>query len=218
MNPTELVNAHIGQSISKALCGQSYLDPEVLKINGFATPTMRHLFSNLCHIEGLIYLEVGTFCGATFVSAFNNNPIAAVGIDDFSQPFDQTGVREQLGDNLNRWKSTAGSVAFHDCSAFAIPHSELPGGIDVFYYDGFHSRECQGQALPHFFELMRDRFIFIVDDTNWDDVSNGTKDGFKLLGERVKIEHEWNLTGDKSRSDDPIWHNGLDIYLCSKAE
>lgn len=224
MNPIELLGSHVAHSIQRALLGQSYLDPEVLKIHGFATPTIRHLFSNLCHHDGLIYLEVGTFCGATFVAAFNNNPIAAVGIDNFSQPFDQTGVKEQLYANFERWRLTAGAASFIDGDAFKIPFSDLPGGIGIYYYDGEHSFESQAKALPHFFSLMADKFLFIVDDFQWEQVERGTKAGFAelmtaeyLIEPMVKIEHEWHLHGeDRTRNDHPIWWNGVALYLCSK--
>lgn len=218
MTPIDVRNRHIANSIERALLGQSYLDPEILKINGFATATQRHLFSNLCHIEGLTYLEIGTFCGATFVAAFNNNPIHAIGVDDFTQPFEQTGVREQLEENLNLWKSSASMVTFidHDCwqsPLLGLKHK----AIDIFYYDGEHSFESQSKALPVFFHLLADRFIFIVDDFQWDDVARGTKLGFEALAGHVTIEKEWHLNGERMH-DDPIWWNGVAIYLCSKVK
>lgn len=215
-----VIGDHIAKSIEHALLGSSYLDPEVLKINGFATPTMRHLFSNLCHVERCSYLEVGTFCGATFVSAFNNNPVSAVGIDNFTQPFEETGVREQLRENLNRWKGTAEDVNFLDGDCFDLRPLDLQKvrehrPFDVYYYDGEHSFENQARALPAFFDVMADRFIHIVDDFQWDDVKRGTETGIQALLPRLKIEQEWHLNGQQMH-DDPIWWNGVAIYLFSK--
>jgi len=53
-----MTKAHIEQSIQKALAGQSNLTESELAVGGFSTPTMRHLFNNLCDIDGT-YLEVG---------------------------------------------------------------------------------------------------------------------------------------------------------------
>lgn len=223
MTPIDILNSHIAESIKRALLGQSYVDPEALKIHGFATATMRHLFSNLCHLDDITYLEFGTFCGATFVSAFNNNPIHAVGIDDFTQPFEETGVRQQLADNLNRWKDTAKTVQFFDCNGFDLSTGErglgavMPLPIDIYYYDGEHSFDNQVRALPAFFEMMADRFIFIVDDFQWADVEKGTQTGFDALSPRLKIEHEWHLNGERP-NDDPIWWNGVAIFLISKVK
>lgn len=220
MTPIELINCHIDRSIERALRGESFLNPDVLKISGFATATMRHLFSNLCRGSGesLSYLEIGTFCGATFVSAFNNNPIHAVGIDNFTQPFHQTNVREQLADNLRRWSHTAKSVQFFDCDAFALTGNEVfPSPVDIYYYDGEHSYESQVKALPTFLPMMADRFIYIVDDFHWDDVVRGTRDALKQLSSQghTKIESEWTLDGERSH-EDPIWWNGVAIFLISK--
>lgn len=217
---TELiVKSHIALSIKKALDGVSYLDPAVLKINGFATPTMRHLFSNLCHIDRLTYLEIGTLCGATFVSAFNNNPVHAIGVDNFTQPFDQTGVEGQLAENLSRFSpGVGGDVDFinHDCwkdPLFVVEHKP----VDIYYYDGEHSYASQARALPAFFDKLADRFIHIVDDFQWDEVKAGTEDGLKSLVPYIKIEEEWHLNGERMH-DDPIFWNGIAIYLCSKVK
>lgn len=223
MKPVDVINSHIAKSIERALLGESKLDPEVLKIHGFSTVTMRHLFSNLCDAADA-YLEVGAFCGATFVAAFNNNAIEALGIDNFSQPFEseEQFVREQLRDNLNRWKGTAKDVQFLDGDCFRLrPGDEhklkLHRPFDIFYYDGEHSFENQARALPAFLEVLSDRFIFIVDDYNWTSVRLGTQTGFDVIRPRLKIEKEWTLSGERV-SDDPIWWNGLAIFLCSKVE
>lgn len=218
MKSIEIVSNHISDSIKKALLGESCLDPEVLKIHGFSTPTMRHLFNNLCNIEGATYLEIGTFCGATFCAAFNNNPIHAIGIDDFSQPFEEKEVEKQLTENLERWKGTAKRVQFFNEPCFNMAGALLKNPVDIYFYDGEHSYDSQVRALTAFFDMMADRFIHIVDDTNWDDVSRGTADGLKALEPYVKVEQEWHLTGDVSRSDDKIWHNGVKIYLISKVK
>lgn len=218
MKPIEILGGHIAESIGRALLGESYLDPDVLKINGFATSAMRHLFSNLCHVKDAAYLEVGTLCGATFVAAFNNNPIHAIGIDNFSQPFDQTEVRRQLRENIERWSGSAKSVEFKDVDCFAnVPAESFGRPIDIYYYDGEHSYDNQARALPAFFHVLADQFIHIVDDFQWDDVKRGTEDGMKALHPYLKIEQEWHLDGERMH-DDPVWWNGVAIYLCSKVK
>lgn len=221
MTPTEIVSAHIDQSIARALKGESWLDPEVLKIHGFSTPTMRHLFNNLCHLEDIAYLEVGVFKGASFVAAFNNNPIRAFGIDNFAQDFSQKGVRDQLADNLNRWKHTARAVQFVEDDCFEVAKraeclsAEAHPGFDIFCYDGHHDFTPTSNALPSFFHLLADRFIFIVDDFHWDSVSSGVQMGFNALAGRVNVERQWTLSGNRAQ-DDKIWWNGLAIFACSK--
>lgn len=211
--------SHIDSSIARALKGESGLDPEVLKIHGFSTKTIRHLFSNLCHLEGLMYCECGLFCGGTFIAAFNNNPIMALGIEDFSQDFSRKGVRDEFYANLNKWRGTAGGsvvILEKDCFTAAAELRPIsPRFIDVLFYDANHGEEPTSRALPAFFDLMNDRFLFIVDDSNWDSVFKGVMMGFETLAGRVKIEQEWKLSG-KRRQDDAVWWNGVAIFLCEK--
>lgn len=219
---------HINSSIARALKGESQLDPEVLKIHGFSTPTMRNLVNLLCNIDGIRYLEVGCFCGASLIAAFNNNSITAIGIDDFSQDFSQKNVREQMMANLAKWgKQDKGSLLFFesDCFVWAenylIHHtSEVLGAppvpnYDVFMYDGRHDTAPTARALPAFFDLLSDRFILIMDDYSWPSVWTGCEAGFEALADRCKIVQEWEMYGQR-RQDDAVWHNGLAIFLCEK--
>lgn len=211
---------HIDSSITRALAGESRLDPAALNILGFATPTMRHLFNNLCRIEGLTYLECGTYTGASLISAFNNNPIQAIGIDNFSQTWAPgRDIRGEFLENLKIFRDTAKSVLFFqdDCFRPDLLIGLLIGfrGIDIFFYDGDHTKEAQAKALPHFFDLLAPVFLFIVDDFCWESVALGTAEGFAALGSRLMIQKKWELIGEV-RLDDPVYHNGLCLFLCKK--
>lgn len=205
---------HIEQSIFNAVKGISNLTEYELNVKGFSTPTIRHLFNNLCNIDGQ-YLEVGLYCGATFCSSFNNNLIS-IGIEDFSQPFGNDSVKEELEINVKNCSKNAKNVGIIDADCFSVNLNNLSGKFDIFFYDGEHSIESQARVLPYFLPFMKDEFIFIVDDFNWYDVSQGTLDGFFEIGEKIDIIKEWNLIGETPQ-DDPIWHNGIAIYLIRKA-
>lgn len=88
-------------------------------------------------------------------------------------------------------------------------------GVDFYYFDGEHSFESQAEALPYFFPRLSDTFIFMVDDMNWTSVQAGTEAGFNALGKKVRIEKHWQLVGNKLQ-DDPIFWNGVGIFVCSK--
>lgn len=209
---------HIDDSIARALRGESHLDPAVLDILGFATPTMRHMFSNLCHIDHLIYLEVGPYAGATFCAALSNNSIHAIGIDNFSQTWHEgRDISAEFHANLSRFGVGHRSINFFksDCFMDLLGGWPKPRGIDIFYFDGDHTREAQTRALPHFFDALAETFLFIVDDYNWPDVANGTLDGFKTMDDRIEHLQGWALSGEIGQ-DDPIWHNGIALFLCKK--
>lgn len=214
----KLTIPHIDESIAKALIGESRLDPAVLDILGFATPTMRRLFSNLCHVEGLTYLEIGTYCGATFCSAFSNNPIHAIGIDNFSQTWAPgRDIAGEFAENLHRYveMNFPRSYQFYRDDCFNPELLDQIGkGLDIFYYDGDHTREATAKALPHFFDLLSDTFLVIFDDWCWtEQVQRGAEDGF--LAVNSKVIKAWELIGD-TRQDDLVWHNGVAMFLCKK--
>lgn len=208
-----LTAEHIDSAIERALRGESHLDPAVLDILGFATPTMRHMFNNLCHVEGLTYLECGTYAGATFCAAVNNNPARVIGIDNFSQAWHEgRDVAQEFFGNHARFSADP-MLFFYRADCFTTGLI-IERRIDVFYFDGDHTREAQARALPHFVPALANTFLFIVDDYNWPDVRSGTEDGFRVLSTR--IVREWILKGEQSQ-DDPVWHNGVALFLCEKA-
>lgn len=205
---------HVDDSIARALRGEAYFDPTVLDVLGFATATMRRMFSNLCHLKGLTYLEVGTYAGATFCAAFNNNPISAIGIDNFCQTWNPgRDIKAEFMANRDRFAPSSPFIE-GDCFNPTILTS-IGTGIDIFYFDGDHTREAQARALPHFINALADTFLFIVDDYNWPDVQSGTEDGLNAIADKVSVIRDWYLTGDV-RQDDPVWHNGIALFLCQK--
>lgn len=216
---------HVEESIRRARRGDSMLDSETLAVKGFSTPTMRHLFNNLCFPGttelttgdeiGLVYLEVGAWFGASACAAMcGNKALTSFVVEDFSQDFSEPNVRETLLANLEAVRPKTGSLTFIEQPCYAMDMALIDKPVSIFFFDGEHGRESQGKALPHFFEKMTPKFLFMVDDTNWEAVQQGTADGFVALEGRLKIEKEWKLR--TNGQDDPVWHNGLDIYLISK--
>jgi len=146
----------------------------------------------------------------------NHNPkLTAIGIENMSQPFGKASVWDELIGNVFTYKTQAESCLLLNYDCFEIEHSDIPVPVDFYYFDGEHSKESQAKALPHYFDAMAPLFLFMVDDANWPSVREGTAEGFEALKDRVKIEHEWHLSG-KQAQDDAVWHNGVAIYVCSK--
>lgn len=214
---SQLTVQHIEQSIQKALRGESNLTEAELSIRGFSTNTMRHLWNNLCNTENpLVYLEIGLYCGATFCSSFNKNTVS-VGVENYSQDFGVNSVKEELNNNIITLGEKASAVKFYDLDCFNMVNQMplIPDNVGIYFYDGNHKQDFQAKALSLFLDKMANKFIFIVDDFNWAEVFNGTNMGFEELKDKIDIEYCQVLRG-YSLQDDPIYHNGLAIYLINK--
>lgn len=210
-----ITKEHINNAIEKAQRGESNLTKEVLDVRGFSTPTIRHLFNNLCNIDGK-YLEVGLFCGASFCASFNKN-CESIGVEDHSQDFSEgfEKVKQELKENVEKLKDRAKEATVHYADCYNMDKSVLPDSIDIYFYDGWHSEEMQAKALPHFLDKLANKFIWVVDDANWDYVASGTNIGLNSLADKIEIENVWMLRGYNLQNDS-IWHNGVFIYLINK--
>lgn len=215
MTPEQLIAHVVEPSIARALRGESYLDPAVLEIKGFSTPTQRHLVSNLAHGVSS-YLEVGVFFGGTFCAAISrNDSLTAIGVENWSQDFSERDVETSFISSLKLHRGDANvCLIMNDCFDPSTNRQIPKSSVDFYFYDGHHDRFPQSKALPHFIDCMSDVFLWMVDDTQWQSVREGTAEGFATLKDRIRIEKEWNL--DEGRPDSPIWHNGVRLFVISK--
>ncbi len=207
----------IDRAINKAINGQSGIEEDILKIRGFSTPTLRAIYHAICDTgEPVTYLEAGLLFGASFCATFNKN-VTAIGIEDhsqdFSEGFDQ--VKKELRENLDRFSGRANEVMVHYEDLFKIDKSLLPGNIDIYCYDAEHSYENTAKSLPFMFVKLSNKFILIYDDFNWQCVADGVNTGLSELNDKIEIEHHIVLRG-YSLQNDPIYHNGLVIYIINK--
>jgi len=152
--------------------------------------------------------------GGTFVASFNKG-LTSIGVENYAQDFGVVGVKEHLEKNIDNHRDKAKEIHLHFTDCFSIDKLLLPDNIDIFFYDGEHSKQSQAKALPYFFDKMADTFIMIVDDANWKDVEEGTIDGLNSLADKMEVEYQVVLKGEKL-NDDPIFHNGVAIFLIKK--
>jgi len=145
------------------------------------------------------YLEIGTWQGATLISALWDNPLArGYACDNFSQ-FNQIpgtglweGVRPAFLKNMARYQETGRLGAFsffdEDCFALAarakVPVKAKDGRpfgwpIGVFFYDGDHSRIATARAFVDFQPFLAREVIVIVDDWNYPSVRAGAWAGIE---------------------------------------
>lgn len=213
MRPTTIVKPtvsmlrlHVETSIALADRMQSKLDRAAFQARGFTSPKVRHLLNNLGSLDGLDYLEVGVHRGATFVATNYKNALAsATAVDNWSEFADDGKVK---GEFLHHCSTllAPGSYRFLEQDCFSVTRDQLPAPITFYLYDGEHSFDAQREALTHFYAMLDEAFIFVVDDYSWDAARSGTEEAIGELGlERV---YERELTEG--------WWNGLYVSVLRK--
>lgn len=215
MTREDLLISHIKKSIALATkdTDSKYAFESV---KGFSTPTMRRMFMNLCGVKGLRYLEIGAYFGGTACGAIHTPENECFIVEDFSQPFGESGIEEGLKQNLKvcaAYTNGKANYTLLEQDAFN-PEKPLPKNIDIYFYDGEHSYENQKRAMTHFFENMNDLYIQIVDDYAWESVHTGTQDGISSL----PVDKLFEFSVQPPANDDPIWHNGIYVALLKKKQ
>ena len=94
--------AHVTEALFSTYRGASKLPNEFLAVEGYSFPLVRRLLNNLCDFDGCRYVEVGTWQGATALSASYVNRGFFKAIDIFSK-FGEP--REVCLRNRERWRA-----------------------------------------------------------------------------------------------------------------
>jgi len=213
MRPTAIVKPtvsmlcqHVETSIELGEQLKSKLDRAAFQPRGFTSPKVRHLLNNLGSLDGLDYLGVGVHRGATFVATNYRNTLAsATAVDNWSEFADDGQVKDEFLQQCSTLLAP-GSYRFLEQDCFTVTREQIRTPINFYLYDGEHSFEAQRKALTHFYAMLDDAFIFIVDDYGWEAAKCGTEEAIGELGlERV---YERELTEG--------WWNGLYVSVLKK--
>jgi hypothetical protein len=200
---------HIKNSINLAEKEQSNLKPETFSVPGFTSPKIRHLLNNLGNFPDLNYLEIGVHKGATFVATnFNNNLSSSIAIDNWSEFAEADSgtltVKNEFIGHCQKLLTNSYQIIEQDC--FTIAKEQIPNPINFYLYDGAHSYEAQMNALKHFYPMLADTFIYLVDDWNWPDPRCGTHQAIHDLNLKILFKVEL---------DEGYW-NGLFVSVLQK--
>lgn len=228
--------SHIDKSIELAENHQSKLCSAIMEYDGMCGYKTRHLFNNLCNIDGITYCEVGVYKGACSSSAIFNNRINGIFIDNwslFEENFNVSGQnnifpksKDQFLYNLQmaRKYSTVPALSINiieeDYKKIILPENIK---IDIYFYDGPHSRQHQVDGIKQFYNNFNNEFILIVDDF-WSLEDGGNdctkQDTLTAIKElNLKIKYHKYLKGhcpdDVNKKMKSYW-NGLGIFLLEK--
>lgn len=190
----------IKECIQKAENLESKLTEECFAIGGFTSPKIRHLLNNLGSIS-TSYLEIGVLRGATFVAAMYGNKMKGMAVDNFSEFNDGT-VRDELLKNI-AWFPNAVFIE-QDCFTYNYPKNHF----DFYNYDGGHSYEQQKDGITVLYPSMKDEFILVVDDSDWEQVMKGTIYGLREVNANIIFERIF--TAEEG------YHNGFYLALIRK--
>ena len=172
--------------------------------------------------KSLCYLEIGVFQGLSLLSVAIEHPeFACFGIDNFSI-LDPKG--ENLGivqDRTRRLAATNAHLINRDYEA-ALEH--LPEHIGarkvaVFFIDGAHDYRSQLMALLLIRPYLSERAVIIVDDANYFDVRQSTRDflvshpEFKMVFEAYSPGHPANLDDSTRETHEAGWLNGVNVLV-----
>jgi len=193
----------------------SKITNEIIAMEGFSGKKTRHFYNNLLNFEDARYLEIGTMNGSSVCSAMYGNSARIVCIDNWSE-FGNN--KDELLHNFELYKGN-NNVELIEQDCFQVDVSTLPK-FNIYMYDANNSYESHYNALIHFYDCLDDVFIFIVDDWNWQDVREGTRNSIQQLNLKVLYEKEIRLTWDNSVTLQPDlsehWWNGMYVAILQK--
>lgn len=203
-----ITKEYIDEAIKQAEGGQP---PDLPEIQGFSSGRIRRLLNWLCRLEGANYLEIGSYLGSTLIPALWNNQATASCIDNWSAFYGRRSVFEA---NLAKWLPGR-EVNIIGSDMFTLDLDLLIPEVNVYFYDGPHSREGQYQAFSRYDPVFASRFVALVDDWTWTDlIREETRRVF--AGLHYEIEAEWELPS-RCPNDAETWWCGLFVAIVNKS-
>ena len=219
---------HIQKSFADACNDISNIDSNILKMSGMSGRRTKHFYNNLCSLDDVNYLEIGTYSGSSLCSALSNNNVNAHVIDNWSR-WNATEARKLFLERYPLYQGNS-SVTVHEACCWETANSwkatgEYNNMFNIYLFDGPHDYEDHYNALAEYIHVLSDNFIFLVDDWNWLRVRKGTCDAIRDLNLEIlytshhrtgpkrcqKNNRQPYLHGRSSR-----WHNGIGVFELKK--
>jgi hypothetical protein len=218
-NLEQLIN-HVNQSVDNANNNISKLTNDILDMDGMSGNKTRHLYNNLCSLDGANYLEIGTWKGSSFISASYGNNANSIVIDNWSEfngPFDE------FISNVNRFCPEV-KYNFIEKDCFKVTDDEIKSiydSIDIYLFDGAHDYESQRKAMTYYKHLFSKYVIIIVDDfrsdtPEWANVKKGTYDGIEEAG--LIVHHNVEIITYQEATGRSEYWNGFGLFVCEKID
>ncbi len=204
---------HTIKSIENAEKHISDINQSILDLEGMSSPKVRHLLNNITKLNECNYLEIGCWKGSTSISALFNNKVKNYWlIDNFSE---FGGPKNEFINNFTSIMKYSPNLIDRDFISFDPIKEYNIKDVNLYFYDGFHSSECQRYALSHYINSLQNEFIYLCDDWNYENIRHSTKDIIKELN--LNILYEIELPA-KFNGDTELWWNGLLVSVLQKTK
>lgn len=212
--------------ISKTMLVTSQLVESVdngfrIDIPGLTSPRVQSLLNGLAR-GSKVYLELGTYLGATACAALDGNQVKAYLVDNWAQDLQPAekadhnlppNVKDDFLDNLDLYRGK-NDVTVLDADLFTLDLSLIDQPVDLMFYDGPHDRESVRRAVVKYAPVLADTAVVVFDDANWTDVVDGADAGIAEAG-LVRMYGKKLLNSIENPDE---WWNGLYVTVLKKKE
>lgn len=205
----------IKEALAKGAQRQSKIDNTALSIPFLGCLNARHVYNNLGSLS-THYGEIGSHRGGSLCSAVykNENLLTATAIDSFlSDETEAVGAKPDFLNNSSICLPPQTKLNLIHQDSFQVDLSMIQPGIDMFLMDGSHDEDSQCRALTYYLPIFADEFIFIVDDSDWVSVIEGTQRGLKETEVEILFEQKFESAGSH---DNESWFNGMWVFYLKK--
>tara|TARA_Y100000361_G_scaffold65440_1_gene57445 strand:+ start:657 stop:1295 length:639 start_codon:yes stop_codon:yes gene_type:complete len=187
-----------------------HLPKEITKISddtkphSMSTHRTQALLNNLCSFGDARYLEIGILDGASYFAAAFENSGQFYGIDDWSKYGDRM---QNIRKNILSFSTEKTQFHFFNEDSWKLDLSKIKHKINVFFYDGDHSKEAQEKYLKHFDEVLDEDVILIVDDF----FNSGIKFSMEEATKKCIENSSFKVQFEKKLLEKHTWHEGFYI-------
>lgn len=218
---------HLNKSFELSDQNTSKLGDDVLQMEGMTGKKTRHFYNNICSLDNINYLEVGTWKGSSFVSANYANNITSLAIDNFEEFTDHSfsnNIEHPRSAFHNNMKKFCADKNYHfvEKDSFLLDQKDLPfNSADIYLYDGNHDFEPHKKAITHFTKFLSKYCIILIDDWAWgydshkhgeNVIQKATYEGLSESG--VIIHHKVERVDDQSINGPMSYWNGIGAFVC----
>jgi hypothetical protein len=119
----------------------------------------RHFYNNIANFDDCRYLEIGSYKGSTACAALCNNKIKLFYcIDNWCE----------YENNKDEFLNNIYNYLENDCFTYDLTNFKVK--LNVYMYDGNSSYKSLYKALEYYYDVLENKFIYIVNDWTTDDI------------------------------------------------